>query len=408
MNTTRTSRFSGPSGQELARAVAWVGEALPASALFRRLRLGPLELRNRLVVPPMARASADERGLATRRMASYYARFAAGGFGAVFSEGLHVDRAHSQGLDGQPGLADDAQADAWRLVTDAVHRAGTPLIAALDHAGPLGQRSRQGRTVGPSALRPLGRRYPAHGGQGPFARPAALRPRALARIVSSYGRAAARAVAAGFDGVEVVAGEGHLLDAFLTPATNRRRDAYGGAIENRARLLREVARAVRDSIGTGRPLGASFTVDAPNGAAPRWEEEDEARRLFALLREDGLDFLRVEARVADAPTFVSGATLAAVARRASGLPVLAGGGVSFAEGAVSLLEGGHADGVALGRAALMHPDWPLRVLTGEPIARFDPSMFDAGIRVEGIESWSGHPYRPADAPATGRRSAGED
>jgi 2,4-dienoyl-CoA reductase-like NADH-dependent reductase (Old Yellow Enzyme family) len=95
-------------------------------------------------------------------------------------------------------------------------------------------------------------------------------------------------------------------------------------------------------------------------------------------------------------------------RETTGLPVLSGGGVSFPDQAVALLERGLADAVALGRAALMHPDWPLRVLTGEPIARFDRSMFDAGVGIEGIETWSGHPYRPAEAPAARRASTEKD
>lgn len=166
-------------------------------------------------------------------MAAYYTAYAEGGFGLLITEGTCTDRAFSQGYLHQPGITDEAQAAAWRPVVEGAHAAGARVVLQLMHAGAVSQGNRfRDRAAGPSAVRPLGEQLAKYRGSGPWPVPMELTRRQIAEAVHGFAAAAARARDVGFDGVEIHAANGYLLDQFLTPYTNLRTDDYGGGVEH--------------------------------------------------------------------------------------------------------------------------------------------------------------------------------
>jgi 2,4-dienoyl-CoA reductase-like NADH-dependent reductase (Old Yellow Enzyme family) len=347
----------------------------PRPSVLHPFRLRTIDLRNRAVVAPMTRVSASPEGVPTDRMAAYYAAFAAGGFGLVIGEGTYTDDRFSRAYDRQPGLATSAQAVGWRRVTEAVGRHGAPMIAQLMHAGALSQALE--RTIAPSAVLPQGKKMPEYGGSGPFPPPAAMTDRDIAAALDGFAAAARNARAAGFAGVELHAANGYLLDQFVTRDTNRRTDRYGGATADRARLVAEAVRAVRAAIGPDAVVGVRLSQTKVNDHAYRWDGRAEAAVLFAIVAEAGPDYLHLASEGRDwfeTTTIADGTTLTGLARQVTGLPVIANGGLHEPERAESVVRGGHADLIAIGRGALANPDWPARLGDGRRLAPFDHGL----------------------------------
>ena len=173
--------------------------------------------RNRLAVAPMTRVSATAEGVPTPAMRDYYTRFAKGGFGLVINEGLYTDKAFSQGYLNQPGIADDAQAQAWKELTGAIRQHGTLVLAQLMHSGALSQGNRfRSHTVAPSAVQPVGEQMGFHHGQGRYPTPAAITEQDIAEVIDGFVQAAKRAVhTAGFDGVEIHGANGNAVQLRL-------------------------------------------------------------------------------------------------------------------------------------------------------------------------------------------------
>ena len=358
--------------------------------LFTPLRIGSLALANRLAVAPMTRVSADQHGRATRRMADYYRSFAEGGFGVIVTEGIHTDTAFSQGYLFQPGLTDAAQADAWRAVVDGVHQAGGRIFAQLMHAGALSQGNpHRSHTVGPSAIRPKGEQMAFYRGSGAYLVPAAMTEAEIAEAVEGFARAARLAKEAGFDGVEVHGANGYLLDQFLTEGVNQRQDSYGGDVAGRIRLTVEVVRAVRSAVGAEFVVGVRISQGKVNDFVHKWSGgEDDAAIIFGTLGRLPLDYLHTTEFEAWRPAFsATGASLAALAKRYSRLPVLANGSLHDRKRAVELVATGEADFVSLGRGALTHADWPARLRAASPLAEFDPALLSPIADLVNAERW---------------------
>ncbi len=188
--------------------------------------------------------------------------------------------------------------------------------------------------------------------------------------------AALRAQDAGFDGVEIHGANGYLLDQFLTDYLNLRTDEYGGSPENRVRFAAEICRAVREAVGPDLTVGIRISQAKVSDHDHRWSGgADEARVIFSALGATGIDFVHTTEYRATAPAFGDdGPSLAALTKRHSGLPVIANGHLDDPETAVSLLAGGAADVVALGKAALANRDWPRRVRSGLPLDELDASL----------------------------------
>lgn len=345
------------------------------ASLFAPLAIGTTTLSNRVAVAPMTRVSATADGLPTACMAEYYAQFARGGFGLVITEGVYTDLAYAQGYRCQPGLANAAQRDAWRPVVAGVRAGGARIVAQLMHAGALAQGNpHRAGTVGPSAMRPKGKQMTAYRGAGDYPVPAAMTARDIDEAVAGFAQAAARAREAGFDGVEIHGANGYLLDQFLSEGINLRDDGYGGGIDGRLRLITEVVDAVRAAVGPACIVGVRLSQAKVNDVTHRWRGEDEAAAIFRTLGGLAIDYLHVTEHEAWRPAFDAGPSLAALAKRYGGKPVIANGGLDDPVQAAGMLARGEADAVSLGRGALAQADWPMRVRNGTPLAAFDPDI----------------------------------
>jgi 2,4-dienoyl-CoA reductase-like NADH-dependent reductase (Old Yellow Enzyme family) len=355
-------------------------------------RIGAIELKNRLAVAPMSRVSAAPDGTPTDEMTDYYRDFGRGGFGVVITEGTYTDTAHSRGYLNQPGLVSDAHVEGWRRVTDAVHAEGAPIVAQLMHAGALSQGNSRGvGTIAPSAITPRGEMLEEYGGSGSWPTPREMNNSDIDSVVDGFVEAAARAHAAGFDGVEIHAANGYLLDQFLTVYTNARDDKFGGNVANRIRLTGRIVAAIRDRLEKSFLLGVRLSQTKVNDFTYRWPGgAADAEIIFAALAEAGADYLHIASEgrdFIDTARFPDGRTITAVAREVSGLPVMANGGMHDLSQAANVLSGGHADLVSLGRGALANPDLPVRLVAGAELNRFDHAMLSPMATIANARAW---------------------
>jgi 2,4-dienoyl-CoA reductase-like NADH-dependent reductase (Old Yellow Enzyme family) len=342
------------------------------SMLFAPMTLRGVTLKNRVVMSPMNMYSGDSDGRATDFHLVHYGARALGGVGLVIQEVTAVDpRGRIRATD--LGLWDDAQAAPLKRVVDFVHGQGAKMGVQLGHAGRKTWTPDKGRgatpIVGPSAL--------------PFASdwvvPQALQASGLDAIVADFASAAVRALTVGYDVVEIHAAHGYLLHEFLSPLSNQRSDAYGGSLENRARLLRRVVQAVRAAWPLDRAL---FVRVSATDWAPGGLDIGQTLHVARWLQEDGVDLLDVSAGGVTPAAGASGpgflAPFSAQVRRETGLPAGVVGLISAPELAEELVRNGQADLVFLGRALLRDPFWALKA------AR------DLGVNLEWPE-----PYRRA-------------
>ncbi len=220
--------------------------------LFSTLKMGPMTLSNRMVMAPMTRDRAAADGNVPQEMnVTYYRQRATAGL--IITEGSQVSP-QGMGYPVTPGIHSDAQVEGWKKVTEAVHEQGGRIFLQLWHVGRISHPSYQPDgvlPVAPSAIKPAGESF-TYEGLKPFVTPRALETDEIPGIVDQFKQGAEKALAAGFDGVELHGANGYLLDQFLKSGTNERTDRYGGSIENRARLLMEVTDAVIAVWGEGR------------------------------------------------------------------------------------------------------------------------------------------------------------
>lgn len=351
---------------------------IDTSALFAPIVINGHSVKNRLAVAPMTRISATEDGRASETMARYYERFARGGFGAVSTEGIYTDHAFSQGYANQPGMSDEAQAEAWKPVMAGMKTHGAFAIAQLMHAGALsqGNRFRHG-TLGPSAIQPKGEQMAFYHGKGRYAVPEAMTDEQIADAVHGFAEAAERAITvAQFDAIEVHGANGYLLDQFLTDYTNTRTDRWGGGTPNRLRLILETFKAARAKVGAKVPVGVRISQGKVNDHQHKWAAaERDAEIIFGSLGEAGADFIHVTEYAAWQPAFTPGGpSLRRLAKRyAPKAVILANGGLHNIAQAVAALDDG-ADIVTIARGALANPDLPQRLSDHRPLNEFDPAI----------------------------------
>jgi N-ethylmaleimide reductase len=337
-------------------------------ALFMPVRIGQLELRNRVVMSPMTRNRAGAGDVPQPIAAEYYRQRATAGL--IVTEASQISP-QGKGYPGTPGIYSREQIAGWHGVTDAVHRAGGRIFLQLWHVGRISHPSLQRHgalPVAPSAIMPAGGAKTAVGLQ-PFVTPRALETAEMPGIVESYRRAALNAKEAGFDGVEIHAANGYLLDQFLRDGTNHRTDAYGGSVENRARLLLEAVDVVSKAVGAGR-VGVRLS---PIGAFNDMKDSDPAA-LFLYVAEKigsrGLAYLHVY------ETDPNGFDWAAL-KQAFGGRYIANGAYDGAR-AAAVLSSGRADLVAFGVPFIGNPDLVARLKTGAPLAGADSATFYGG------------------------------
>ena len=351
---------------------------IDTSALFSPIVINGHTVKNRLSVAPMTRISATQDGRATETMARYYERFARGGFGTVSTEGIYTDQAFSQGYAHQPGMTDEAQANAWKPVVSGIKVHGTLAIAQIMHAGAISQGNRfRDTTVGPSPVQPKGEQMTFYHGKGRYVLPAAITEEQIADAINGFAESAGRAIeVAGFDAIEIHGANGYLLDQFLTDYANNRTDRWGGATENRVRLILDTFKAVRAKVGAEVPVGVRISQGKVNDHHHKWADaERDAEIIFGNLAEAGADFIHVTEYEAWKPAFTPGGpSLMHLAKRyAPKAAIFANGGLHDIAQAVAALDDG-ADIITIARGALGNPDLPQRLSGRRILNDFDPTI----------------------------------
>ncbi|MCZ2495441.1 NADH:flavin oxidoreductase [Xylophilus sp. Kf1] len=318
------------------------------SLAFTNFQLGRLRLKNRLVMAPMQQYRGAPDGSATAYHPLHYGRCAEGGVGLIVVESTAV-ASDGRLFKDDIGLYADRHVAPLRAVTDAVHAHDVPVFVQLSHGGRKARPPAGGRLLAPSAV-PFDHEHPL---------PDAMTARDIAGAVADFADAAGRAVAAGFDGIELHAAHGYLIHQFLSPLSNRRDDGYGGSPQGRHRFAREVLAAVRAVVGDGFPV--SLRVSASDYVDGGLTPESVAEAVNALVPQ-GLVAVHVSSGgllpVAPADTR-PGYQLgwAQAIRRAVPLPVIAVGGLHRRVLIEQALAGGQADLVAIGRPILERPDF---------------------------------------------------
>ena len=350
-------------------------------ALFEPLPLGALSLPNRLVMAPLTRMRAAPGGIATELMADYYGQHASAGL--IITEGTAVSpQAH--GYPASPGIYMPEQIAAWRAVTDRVHSRRGRILMQLQHNGrdSLPAYNTDGSLpVAPSAIPYVGKVYtPEFVPLDPPA-PRALDASEMPALVESFSKAAANAVAAGFDGVEIQGANGHLIDQFLCDGSNRRTDQYGGTIAGRARFLLDVVDSTIAAIGTDR-LGVRLSPYGQYGGI--FDSDPIALFQYVLgeLSARNIAYLHlVEARGSEIgitdelhPNAPNNAQLF---RHAFSGPLISAGAYTPESGALAV-GNGQADAIAFGRLFIANPDLVARVRLGASLNTPDRSTFYGG------------------------------
>jgi N-ethylmaleimide reductase len=219
--------------------------------LFSSFQLGSIALKNRIVMAPLTRNRAGDGGVPQAMNVTYYEQRASAGL--IVTEATPIS-AMAHGYPALPGIYNEAQVAGWKKVTDAVHAKGGKIVVQLWHVGRISHPSllpNDATPVAPSAIKPAGQAF-TYQGLVDYVEPRALSVAEIPAIVQDYVHAANCAMQAGFDGVEIHAANGYLLDQFLRDGSNKRTDNYGGSVENRARFLMEVTQAVVDAIGSDK------------------------------------------------------------------------------------------------------------------------------------------------------------
>ncbi|MET9454283.1 alkene reductase [Streptomyces canus] len=342
------------------------------TSLFDSVTFGKIALANRLVMAPMTRNRAKPCGGATELMAEYYAQRASAGL--IITEGTQPSQV-GQGFLNTPGLHHPEQVKSWRTVTDAVHAAGGRIVVQLMHSGRIGHPALYDsahRSVAPSAIAAAGQCFTPAGPQD-YPVPHELTTDEIAATVRDFADAARGAVEAGFDGVQVHAGNGFLLHQFLAENTNHRTDAYGGSLAGRIRLTVEVTEAVATAIGNERTSVRVSPGNTYNDIA-----EGDTQALYAALVPalPELAFLEVCEIVSRPVTRAvrdlwQGSLVVNPHATADSFP-------ASAETAQQILDEGLADAVSLGALFLANPDLPARIASGGPFNAADESTFYGG------------------------------
>jgi N-ethylmaleimide reductase len=349
------------------------------STLFDPIRIGDIELATRIVMAPLTRNRASPGQVPNDLMVTYYTQRAdpATGAGLIITEATQICP-EGQGYLDTPGLYDEAQVAGWRRITDAVHARGGRIVVQLWHVGRISHVSLQpgGQAPVSSTARPANAKTYIAGGFAEVSAPRALRTDELPGVVAQYRRSAALAIAAGFDGVEVHAANGYLIEQFLRDSINDRSDAYGGSIANRTRLLREVMQAVAAEIGGGRTGLRLSPVTPANDAGPDSDPQALYEHALAELAPLGLAYVHVVEGATGGPRDIAPFDYAALRRTYRGAWMVNNGYTRAM--ALEAVASGAADLVAFGKPFIANPDLGRRLREDAPWNPLDPKTLYGG------------------------------
>jgi N-ethylmaleimide reductase len=341
--------------------------------LFDSYTMGQVALNNRTVMAPMTRSRAVEHNTANALMAQYYGQRASAGL--IITEGVSPSP-NGLGYARIPGLFNDAQAAGWRLSTEAVHAKGGKIFVQFMHCGRVSHQANM--PAGASVLSPSAEVLPGEmwtdgAGMQPHTAPQAMDAAAIASTVAEYAQAARLAVQAGFDGIELHAANGYLIEQFLNANVNQRKDQYGGSAENRNRFALEVAQACVDAIGADKVGIRISPYGVFNATGPFEGVDAQYAALVEQLSAMGLVYLhQLDHSAMGAPAVP--AALKQQLRSLFKQTYIAAGGFDGAS-AEALLVAGGADLVAFGRPFLCNPDLVARMKTGAALNAPDMSTF---------------------------------
>jgi len=322
-----------------------INEGILLAGLLDPLELRGLTLKNRIVMPPMQTSLATTRGAVTNDLIEHYVRRSKA-LGLLIVEHSYVVL-NGRLSESQLGMYDDSLVPGLEKLSRSVHSTGTPIVAQINHAG----RSASAETIGTKPVAP-----------SPSGKARRLRAEEIEILAGAYAAAAERALKAGFDGVEVHGAHGFLLNQFWSPLANRRRDKYGGSLENRMRFPLQVVERVREKVG-GRLLLYRLGSDDLD---PRGVQIEDSKKFAVKLEEAGVDIIDVSgglcgsrpAQLQDRQGYFI--PQAQTIKRVIDIPVIGVGGVTDPEYAERLIRAGNVDLVAAGRALLKDPDWAFK------------------------------------------------
>jgi dimethylglycine catabolism A len=375
---------------------------MPLSRLLKPERIGPLAVKNRVIMAPMTTRKADANGFVTDAAIAYYRARAEGGVGLVTVEMASPEKAgkHRQF---ELGIHDDRFLPGLARLVDAIHAGGAKASIQLGHGGGHTRTDIAGETpIAPSAVP-----HSVQEGHTETVVPEAMTMARIAQTQAAFVAAAERAMRAGFDAVEIHAAHGYLLSQFLAPAENRRTDSYGGSLENRARFALEITAAVKGTVPT---LALTFRMNGDDffdGGLT----EDEAVQVARWAAEAGADAIHMTgghyrsqpSAAIMIPPMASGTTpFLRFAERVRGelsVPVIAVGRFGDPGAAITAIEEGRTDFVALGRPLLADPDWVKKVAAGRQVRR----CLSCNSCVDGMRI--GRELRCIVNPTTGRELA---
>ncbi|MBP2551677.1 N-ethylmaleimide reductase [Neorhizobium galegae] len=341
--------------------------------LFEPYTLGSVTLSNRAVMAPLTRNRAGAGLVPSELAAEYYAQRASAGL--IITEATQVSR-QAQGYQDTPGLYTPEQVAGWKRVTDAVHAKGGRIFVQLWHVGRISHVDLLGgdAPVAPSAIRAATKTF-VNNGFADVSEPRALELDELPGIVDDFRKAAANAIKAGFDGVEVHGANGYLLEQFAKDGANIRTDAYGGSVENRARLMLEVTAAVAQEIGPERTGIRISPVSPANGISssdPQTQYDYIVDQLDAL----GIAYIHVVEGATGGPRDVAPFDYGSLRKRFS-KTYIANNGYDL-KLATSHIAEGKADLIAFGRPFIANPDLVERLQLGASLNQIDPATIYGG------------------------------
>src|ERR1700753_1722062 len=354
-----------------------------STKLFDSFKLGNLTLPNRLVMAPLTRNRALAGFVPSPLTVEYYGQRASAGL--LISEATQVSQ-QGQGYQDTPGIYSKEQVAGWRKVTDRVHDRGGRIFLQLWHVGRISHTSLQpndGAPVAPSAIRAKGKTF-VGGPVYDISEAAALALAEIPGIIESFKRGAANALAAGFDGVEIHGANGYLLDQFAKDGTNKRTDAYGGSMENRARLMLEVSKAVVAEVGAER-TGIRISPVTPANDVSDSNPQPLFDHIVDHLNALKLVYIHVIEGATGGPRDIAPFDYRSLRNRFKGA-YIANNGYDF-ELANKVLSANEADLIAFGKPFLANPDLVERFKRGAPLNAPDKATFYGG----GAEGYTDYP-----------------
>lgn len=319
------------------------------------IQVGTMELNSRIIMPPVATYQSTEDGKVTDTMLDYYGeRAKSGNLGMIITEHSYIMK-QGKAKAKQLSISSDDDIDGLRKLTDVIHQSGTKAMVQLNHAGSAAPSSVTGLKA-VSASRIV---LPSTPMMGDGTAPDELTKRQIAEIVECFAKAAVRAKESGYDGIEIHSAHAYLLNQFYSPLTNHRNDEYGGTLDNRLRLHKEVIEAVRDAVGNNYPISVRLGgCDYMDGGSTIEDSVYAAK----VLEKAGVDMINVSGGMCrysrkghTEPGYFQ--DMSSAIKKAVTIPVMLTGGVKTKDDAEKLLKSGAADLIGVGRELLKNPHW---------------------------------------------------